>query len=236
MRLDKWLVENKIVSSREKAKELIISKAININNELCLNASYVVMENDQIDIDRKAIDPYVSRSAHKLLAALNYFKITVKDKMTLDIGMSTGGFTQVLLENGAKKVFGVDVGHDQLHPSLKNDSRVEYREGINVRDGLPFVQKFDLVVVDVSFISVLKILNPIIASLNSPGELLILIKPQFEQNDQEKKMILNEKESFKIAKNCRENLIKQNFKCSDLFLVPLKGKEGNQEYFIKCDF
>ncbi len=235
MRLDKWLVENNKVPSRAKAKELILKNAVKINQKICADVSYLVQGKDLIVVDSQQLDSYVSRSAHKLKSALTHFKVVAKDKVTLDVGMSTGGFTQVLLEEGAREIVGVDVGHDQLHPSLKNNPKIKVYEGVNVRDGLPFKTKFELIVVDVSFISVIKILNSLKDALNAKGELLILVKPQFEQAfEEKKKLILTEKESLEIAQLCRDAILKNGLSCSALFEVPLKGKDGNQEFFVKC--
>lgn len=236
MRLDKCLVLHHAVPSRAKAKDLIQKNAIKINGKICSNRHYVVMENDHIEIESTHLDPYVSRSAYKLKSALSYFEVDVHDKIALDVGMSTGGFTQVLLESGAKEVFGVDVGHDQLHPSLKNNSRVKFFEGINVKLGLPFEHKFEIIVVDVSFISITKIVTTLKLALSPTGILLLLVKPQFEQNTvDQKRLILSEIESKKIAQQCRDAILKSNLICSELFEVPLKGKDGNQEYFLKCN-
>ena len=181
---------------------------------------------------------YVSRSAHKLKAAIDFFQTQIRDLEVLDVGMSTGGFTQVLLEYGAKKVVGVDVGHDQLHSSLQQDPRVEFFEGINVKDGLPFEKKFMLIVVDVSFISITKILPVLIRALDPQGKMLLLIKPQFEQIDNKtsRKLVLSDNESLQIADHTRDAILNYDLKCSELLAVPLKGKEGNQEFFLQCSF
>lgn len=236
MRLDKWLVQHKLVNSRTKAQECIANGAVNVNEKVCQNVNYQVQESDQIQVNASAVDPYVSRSAHKLKAALSFFQTQVSSLEVLDVGMSTGGFTQVLLELGAAKVVGVDVGHNQLHFSLKLNPRVESYEGINVKEGLPFTKKFSLIVVDVSFISITKIVQVLKGALESDGELLILIKPQFEQthNDASRKLVLSDKEAYRIADQCRDAILKFNLKCSALFEVPLRGKDGNQEFFVKC--
>lgn len=235
MRLDKWLVLQNIVSSRSKAKDLIFKNAVLVNQQICSDMSYLIQLQDQVEIISEQLDHYVSRSAHKLKAALIHFAVVVKDKIALDIGMSTGGFTQVLLEEKAKEVIGVDVGHDQLHASLKKNPKIKVYEGINVREGLPFTDQFEIIVVDVSFISVLKILGTLNSSLAPNGEMLILIKPQFEQSyEQKKKLVLSKNESSEIAHQCRDAILKTELSCSALFEVPLKGKDGNQEYFVKC--
>ena len=236
MRLDKWLVEKKIVSSRAKAKELINNGGVKVNGNLCLNAKTLLFEQDNIEIQKEDLDSYVSRSAHKLKAALDFFEFNTQGFVALDVGMSTGGFTQVLLEKGAMKVIGVDVGHGQLHPLLRNDSRVSYFEGINVREGLPVNLIFDVIVVDVSFISVKKLLTVLKTALKPLGVMYLLIKPQFEQDYivKSKKLVLSASESWEIASTCRDDIIKLGFECSELFTVPLKGKEGNQEYVLQC--
>jgi 23S rRNA (cytidine1920-2'-O)/16S rRNA (cytidine1409-2'-O)-methyltransferase len=236
MRLDKYLVHNQMVTSRAKAKSLIEEGHVQVNQKICSDVSTMISEQDQVVVDESQVDFYVSRSAHKLKAALDFFQVKVDGLEALDIGMSTGGFTQVLLELGAKKVVGVDVGHDQLHLSLKNDVRVECFEGVNVKEGLPFTKKFSLIVVDVSFISVTKIIHVLIEHLEPKGEMFILVKPQFEQtqDDAPRKLVLSDMDSRRIAQQCRDAILKFNLKCSELYEVPLKGKEGNQEYFLKC--
>lgn len=241
MRLDKWLIQSLAfkskISSRAKAQNLIKDGAISVNNKIITDVSYEVQETDNVTLNESKQDHYVSRSAHKLVAALDFFKFDVSNLLALDVGISTGGFTQVLLERGASEVVGIDVGHGQLHPSLKNNPQITLFEGINAKEDFSLPHQFDLIVVDVSFISVLKILDNVLKFLKLSGTLFILIKPQFEQGyEADKKLILSDKKSQEIADRTISDIMKKYncFKSLVLYKVPMKGKEGNQEYFVRC--
>lgn len=177
MRLDVALVARGVVSSRNRAARLIQSGRVRVDGVVLTKPSAAVDDHHAIEAE---LEPWVSRAAHKLLGALEDSGITMPARV-LDAGASTGGFTQVCLERGAETVYAVDVGHDQLVPSLREDPRVRLREGLNLRaltlahlDGEPV----DLVVGDVSFISLSLLLGPLLAVCR--GEALLLVKPQFE--------------------------------------------------------
>jgi 23S rRNA (cytidine1920-2'-O)/16S rRNA (cytidine1409-2'-O)-methyltransferase len=182
-RLDQALVDRGLCESREKAKRAVIAGQVRINQQRARKPSDPVKESDAVSID--APEKYVSRGGHKLEHALKHFGIEVAGKTVLDLGASTGGFTDCLLQQGAAKVFAVDVGHGQLAWKLRNDLRVVVMEKTNARDLKPgsFPQPFnpfDLVVIDCSFISLRKLLPPAIALLKTFGKIVALVKPQFE--------------------------------------------------------
>lgn len=177
MRLDVALVARGIVGSRNRAARLIAEGKVRVDGVTATKASQPVEEGQQVEAD---VERWVSRAAHKLLGALDASGARVPARV-LDAGASTGGFTQVCLERGASTVYAVDVGHDQLHPNLREDPRVVVHEGLNLRDltlahldGEPV----GLVVGDVSFISLTLLLEPLLAVCS--GEALLLVKPQFE--------------------------------------------------------
>jgi 23S rRNA (cytidine1920-2'-O)/16S rRNA (cytidine1409-2'-O)-methyltransferase len=180
-RLDLEIEARGLLPSRARARDAILRGTVRVNGELAAKPNKQVGPADRIELDDPAAR-YVSRAALKLIAGLDAGKIEVAGHICLDLGASTGGFTQVLLERGAAKVYAVDVGHDQLHASLAADPRVISLEGVNgrdlTRDLIP--DPVELIVSDVSFVSVLKIVDPALG-LAAPGaKAVILFKPQFE--------------------------------------------------------
>ena len=176
-RLDKELVFRNYVETRSKAQELIDSKAVVVNGKCQTKASFMVSCDDKIEIINNDVLKYVSRGGFKLEKALGVFKIDLKDKVVLDIGSSTGGFTDCSLKNGAKKVVAVDVGTDVMHKSLRDNKAVELYENTNIKD-LPH-DKFlevDFIVCDVSFVSLETIIEKV-ASENVLVDMICLIKP-----------------------------------------------------------
>lgn len=179
-RLDKLLIERGFVKSRNKAIALILAGKVKVDGKVVAKAGTQVNVASQLEIIQQ--DKWVSRGAYKLLKALDCFDVDPKDAICFDVGASTGGFTQVLLERGAKKVYAIDVGYGQLAWTLRQDKRVIVREKTNARylSKEDFDEEADLIVVDVSFIS-LKLIIPVLAKLLSArGDILALIKPQFE--------------------------------------------------------
>ncbi len=180
-RLDLLLVERGLAQSREKAQALILSGDVLVNDEPVTKAGKTVGVEASIRI-RGSEHSYVSRGALKLIGALDAFQVEVSGRTALDVGASTGGFTQVLLERGATRVFAVDVGHNQMDWKLRQDPRVVIHEKVNARymEFSVINQTVDIIVVDVSFISLDKIL-PVLPQFMAPGaDLITLIKPQFE--------------------------------------------------------
>ena len=180
-RLDQALEARGLVPSRSRARDAILRGTVQVNGITVGKPGQPVDASDIITLYDPAAG-YVSRAALKLLAGLDAGGIDPKGKACLDLGSSTGGFTQVLLERGAHRVYAVDVGHGQLHPSLRDDSRVTSLEGVNGRDLTMALipEPIDLVVSDVSFVSILKVILPALALCRPAAEAVILIKPQFE--------------------------------------------------------
>ena len=183
-RIDKLLVERGLVQSRTKANALVMAGVVLVDEQLVHkpSESFPFEANIRIKGSGDPASRYVGRGGLKLEAALREFKIDVAGLNCLDVGASTGGFTDCLLQHGAHRVVAVDVGHNQLDWKLRNDARVELHEGRNARYLKPedFDQKFDLVTIDVSFISITKILPAVVSLLTSQGRIVTLIKPQFE--------------------------------------------------------
>jgi 23S rRNA (cytidine1920-2'-O)/16S rRNA (cytidine1409-2'-O)-methyltransferase len=183
-RIDKLLVERGLAESRTKAQAIVMAGAVLANEQLISKPSDLIPTDAEIRV-KGADDPasrYVGRGALKLEAALREFQVDVRDRVCLDVGASTGGFTDCLLQHGALKVIAVDVGHNQIDWRIRTDSRVEVREGVNARYLQPqdFDTQFDLIVMDVSFISATKVLPALVPLLKADGRLVTLIKPQFE--------------------------------------------------------
>lgn len=183
-RIDKLLVERGLAESRTKAQALVMAGVVLVDEQRVGKPSDQFVPNAAIRV-KHADDPasrYVGRGGLKLEAAVREFQLNVAGATCLDVGASTGGFTDCLLQNGARKVFAIDVGHNQIDWRLRNDPRVEVREGVNARYLQPedFPVKFDLAVVDVSFISATKVLPAIVPLMREEGSIVTLIKPQFE--------------------------------------------------------
>ena len=233
-RLDVYLCEHKLAKSRERAKELIKEGKVCVNGRVCTKPAYEVGENDGITAQPDNLK-YVGRGGLKLAKAFDEFGLDVEGAVCADIGASTGGFTQCLLEHGAKLVYAVDVGHGQLDESLINDSRVVNCEGVNARELTreSFQLRPSFISVDVSFISLELIIPALSSLLDDNGELVALIKPQFEAG----KKALNKKGIVKDAKDHIRVLEKLvcTFKSAGLtvtgiVLSAITGGDGNIEY------
>lgn len=183
MRLDQALVERGLCDSREKAKRSIMAGQVRVNGHPAKKSSDTIRETDLVELI--GVEKFVSRGGHKLEHALKYFALDVAGLVAVDLGASTGGFTDCLLQSGAAKVFAVDVGQGQLAWKLRQDSRVIVMEKTNARNLSPArfpqpFQPFDLAVIDCSFISLTKILPPALGLVRAGGRVVALIKPQFE--------------------------------------------------------
>ncbi|MBQ9795476.1 MAG: TlyA family RNA methyltransferase [Clostridia bacterium] len=233
-RLDKELVKRNLVETRTKAQELIDAGSVFVNGKIQKKSSFNVVDTDDIKISNTEILKYVSRGGFKLEKALDVFKIDVKDQVVMDIGSSTGGFTDCCLQNGAKKVVAVDVGSNIMHKSLREHTKVELYENMNIKN-LPH-NKFsdvDLIVVDVSFVS----LEHIVEKVNSENikvDMICLIKPQFECGKQIATKYGGVIKSKTVHKSVLNNVIKffnkNNFFLLGLDFSPIKGGDGNIEY------
>ncbi len=235
-RIDKYLVEKGLCTSRKHAQTCIIAGEVYINNTLAEKSSILVDNTACVEIRSSRSYPYVSRGGVKLEHALRSFNITVKNLCIYDIGASTGGFTDCLLQEGAEKVFSVDVGYGQFDWRLRNDPRVVLLERYNARylrkEQLPFEP--DIVCMDVSFISAIKIIQPLRALLSKPSIWCILIKPQFEseRGATGKKGVIRNKELHCaiLQKFCRQCYDIQ-LMCCNLTYSPIKGPKGNIEFW-----
>lgn len=232
IRLDQKLTSQ--LNSRTKAQDLIKEGKIKVNSKVIRKPSYKVLETDIIEIAQDD-NRYVSRAGGKLLAALDQWKIDLKDQVVLDIGASTGGFTQCSLDHGASKVYALDVGHLQLHPLLKEDERVIEMEGMNARFIEPdwFRDPIDFVCMDVSFISCMTILEPVMEKI-FPKHMAVLVKPQFELGPQ----ALNKSGVLKQPAKALETVdrikreIRKKYEFVRYIPSPVLGRNGNQEYIL----
>ncbi|MCX7759867.1 MAG: TlyA family RNA methyltransferase [Hydrogenothermaceae bacterium] len=231
-RIDKLLVDKGLVESREKAQALIMSGVVFVNNQKVDKPGTKV--DTEADIYIKENLPFVSRGGFKLQKALEVFKIDVKDKVCLDIGSSTGGFTDCLLQHGARKVYAVDVGKHQLHEKLRRDPRVISIEEFNARylTEKEIPEPIDIVVSDVSFISITKILPNICNLIKENGEGVVLIKPQFELSKREvKDGVVRDKDiHIKAIKSVINSLEESCYCTQNLSYSPIKGPKGNIEF------
>jgi 23S rRNA (cytidine1920-2'-O)/16S rRNA (cytidine1409-2'-O)-methyltransferase len=238
MRLDLYLVENGYFDSRNKAKLAIDSNNILINGKVINKGSYDVKPDDVIEIQGTQ-NPYVSRGGLKLEAALKSFYVDVKGKTVLDIGASTGGFTDCALQFGAKKVYAVDVGTDQLHEKLLYDPRVISLEQTNIIDIDYFPEPIDLLVMDVSFVSIEYMLPNIIKHINEDNALICLIKPQFELGKTYMKngIVKDRRLHIKVLENVINECEKYNLGITKLITSPILGGSGNKEFlaYIKLN-
>ncbi len=228
MRLDLYLTKNHNIQSRNKASELIKSKKVLVDGKIITKPSFIVSESNNITVDTE--DFYVSRAAYKLKYFLEENDISVKNLNALDIGSSTGGFTQILLQNGVKSITCVDVGSNQLHPSIKEDERITVQENTDIRK-FHTDKKFDLVTCDVSFISILYIINDI--DRLSSDKIIILYKPQFEVGREVKRdsngVVQDEAAINQAKEKFLEMTKKLNWKLQIIQKSKLIGKSGNQE-------
>lgn len=237
-RLDVLLVEKKLVESRAKAQALILAGQVLVNNERIDKPGHTVAADAELRL--KDIQPYVSRGGLKLAKALSAFAVRVENSICLDVGASTGGFTDCLLKHGAKKVYAVDVGHSQLHWSLVTDSRVISLEKINFRhmDLALLPEPIDLCVMDVSFISIEKLLPKVVEILtqnSNPTQIVFLIKPQFETspaNVGKGGIVKDPQIHHDVINKIQTALKKANFHNIQIQNSPIQGADGNEEFLV----
>ena len=235
-RLDVLLVNRGLAASREKAKTMIMEGNVFVNNNREDKAGSTFPDDCKIEIHGKTLQ-YVSRGGLKLEKAMKHFGITLDGKICMDIGASTGGFTDCMLQNGAVKVYAVDVGYGQFAWKLRQDERVVCMEKTNIRYVTPddIADALDFASVDVSFISLTKVLVPARALLKDAGQMVCLIKPQFEAGREKvgKKGVVRDK---KVHEEVIEKVIgfalENGFSIHNLEYSPIKGPEGNIEYLL----
>lgn len=235
-RLDVLLVKRGLAESREKAKAIIMSGIVFVDNEREDKAGTFFKDTVNIEVRGKTLK-YVSRGGLKLEKAMDKFEVTLDKKICMDVGASTGGFTDCMLQNGAVKVYSVDVGHGQLAWKLVQDERVVCMDKTNIRyvtrDDIDDVIEFASI--DVSFISLTKVLLPVRELLTDDGEIVCLIKPQFEAGREKvgKKGVVRDKNvHIEVINNVIEYAKSINFKILNLDFSPVKGPEGNIEYLL----
>ena len=235
-RLDVLMVQRSLAESREKAKALIMSGIVYVNGQKEDKAGTSFDDTAQIEV-RGSTLKYVSRGGLKLEKAMSHFGVELEGKVCMDVGASTGGFTDCMLQNGAVKVYSVDVGHGQLAWELRNDVRVVCMEKTNIRYVTPedIGDRIRFASIDVSFISLTKVLGPVKALLTEDGQIVCLIKPQFEAGREKvgKKGVVREKSvHLEVIRMVIQYALSIGFEVLNLEYSPIKGPEGNIEYLL----
>lgn len=229
MRLDVYLVQKGLAETRERSQELIRSGSVLRNGQVCKKNSTDVVDGDEILVTSSL--KYVGRGGHKLEKALSSFSIDLKGKTVLDIGASTGGFTDCSLQNGAAEVFAVDVGHGQLAQALLNDPRVHNLEGIHVKELSSYYSGHPhFICIDVSFLSLAKVL-PWLVGYASAADVVALVKPQFEVRHR-KSVIRDPKVHREVLRDVLRTARDLGYTVCGLDYSPVKGTEGNIEYLL----
>jgi 23S rRNA (cytidine1920-2'-O)/16S rRNA (cytidine1409-2'-O)-methyltransferase len=235
-RIDKLLVELGLAESRTKAQALVMAGVVLVDEQRVEKPSQEFAPTVNVRIKGESAESkYVGRGGLKLERALSDFPVDVKGFVCLDVGASTGGFTDCLLQHGVKKVVAVDVGHNQIDWKLRTDERVEVREGVNARSLKPedFDEKFDLIVMDVSFISVTKIFPALLPLLRENGRIITLIKPQFEVGKGEvgKGGIVREPEKHeRVVAEVSQAAQEHGLQIGGVIDSPILGADGNKEF------
>src|SRR6266481_5485594 len=233
-RADILLVERGLFESRARARAAIEAGLVTANDRLVVKPSETIAADS--DLQAQPAHPFVSRGGVKLAGALEAYPIEIEDHVCLDVGASTGGFTEVLLANGAAMVFAIDVGRDQLHPSLRDHPKVVSMEQTDIRDfeGKRLPARPDIVVIDVSFISLKAVLPVALSLAAAPMHLLALIKPQFEAQGKHSKggIIRNAAVHAHVCDDIKA--LAASLGCEDIqvFASPIAGGDGNAEFFL----
>ncbi|RKW70924.1 TlyA family RNA methyltransferase [Galactobacter caseinivorans] len=238
-RVDQLLVTSGLCSSRTRAAKAIAAGRVSVDGLVVTRASLAVKPGSELSLTGDEADRYVGRAAHKLIGALETFtSVVVQDALCLDAGASTGGFTQVLLERGARRVIAVDVGHGQLHPTLSADPRVENHEGVNVRqlteDFVP--GGVDLVVGDLSFISLRLVVGPLANVTRPGGQMILMVKPQFEIGRERlaRTGVVTHAGSRKVAvEGVVDAALRAGLTLEEVSRSSLPGQDGNAEFFLR---
>jgi 23S rRNA (cytidine1920-2'-O)/16S rRNA (cytidine1409-2'-O)-methyltransferase len=233
VRLDQLLVQRELAPSRERAQALILAGAVRVDGGRADRAAAPVAEDAQLVVETGP--KYVSRGGDKLAGALDAFGLDVAGKVAIDVGSSTGGFTDVLLQRGAARVHAVDVGKGQLEWSLRQDPRVVVHEGVNAREGVPVDESVDIVVADVSFISLRLALPPSLGKLRDGGDVVALVKPQFEAGRDAvgKGGVVRDPEVRAAAVvSVANDLASRGFGVVAVTPSSIAGREGNREIFV----
>ena len=235
MRLDVYLTENGLCKSRAAAQSLINDGGVLVNGKPAAKNSFNVTEADTVAVNEEKLLRYVGRGGLKLERALELWDIDLSGKLCVDVGASTGGFTDCMLQNGAARVFAVDVGREQLDEKLRLDSRVVSLEQTDIRDFEPSCGQADFVGADVSFISLKLILPHVYRLLKSGGTAVVLIKPQFEvgrENLNKNGIVRNESVRQKCVKDIEEFAVRCGFTHIGTEQSPITGGDGNIEFLL----
>lgn len=229
-RLDVELVQRRLVATRSQAEQEIEFGNVAVNSRIIAKTSFLVSNTDKIRLIRK--NPYVSRAGLKLASVAKALKVNFKNATVLDIGSSTGGFTDYALQNGARKVIAIDVGTDQLHPKLRTDDRVELHEQTDIRE-FKTSETIDLVLIDVSFISLTQILPSVNTFMGNQTRIVAMCKPQFEagKGDTNKGIVKNSALRRDILKNFELWLRENGFMIEIKADSEVAGEKGNLERF-----
>jgi 23S rRNA (cytidine1920-2'-O)/16S rRNA (cytidine1409-2'-O)-methyltransferase len=235
-RLDKVIRQRRLIRSRSRAQRMIEAGRVKVNGHVITRSGHPIDPEAEIEI--LSYEKYVSRGGEKLEAALERFRIDPRGKVCLDVGSSTGGFTDCLVQSGARRVYAVDVGHDQLHPNLRRDERVVVREGLNARYLEPqdIGEPIELATIDVSFIS-LKLILPSLQNIVAPGgDLIALVKPQFEvgKDSLPANGVVKDATERQRAVAELEAFIRDAtpWEVHDRIDSPIPGEKGNVEVFV----
>ena len=233
-RIDKLLVAKNLVSTREKAQKLILAGLVKVEDIYITKPGSMVRQDAKIEI-KGSDNPYVGRGGLKLQAALEHFQVSVEGKTAMDVGVSTGGFSDCLLQKGAVKIYAIDVGYGQLDWKLRNDPRIILFERTNIRNVSPDMirDKIDLTVIDVSFISLTKVI-PVVKNITD-SSILALVKPQFEIGKGEVGkggIVRNPAKQIACAIKIMEFCSSIGYSFQEPLLSPIPGAKGNREYFL----
>lgn len=231
-RLDQMLHERYSEYSRRQIQSWIMQGKVNVNGTIITKPGVLVREDAKVELSVE-VPKYVSRAGFKLEYALDYFGVDVHGLIVLDAGLSTGGFTDCLLQRGAKKVYGIDVGYGQVHEKIRHDKRVIILERTNLRDIRDLGEKVDLVTLDLSFISLLKVMGAVTAVLKDYGQLITLIKPQFEacKEDVGRGGIIKDAHIHKkVIKLVTDGIQDYGFILMGVVESPILGAAGNKEF------
>lgn len=238
IRLDHYLKQHYPQESRQRIQELIKNGSVFVDGVKIIKASTLIADGATVTFDPLGI-PYVSRAGIKLAHALDHFQCDVTGLTVLDAGLSTGGFSDCLLQRGAKKIFGIDVGHDQVHARIKDDPRLVVMEKTNLKEVTALPDSIDMVTLDLSFISILKVIDSVSTLLKPGGQLIVLIKPQFESGLEyrgKKGVITDPKVHQMVIDTVKQGIVHHGFEYKGVIESPILGGSGNKEflgYFIK---
>ena len=232
-RLDKLIHDRGLAASRDRAKALIMEGKVVVNGHPATKAGELVGTDASIELKGED-NPYVSRGGLKLEAALKHFQISVRDKTAMDVGSSTGGFTDVMLQQGARRVYCIDVGYGQLAWKLRQNPNVVLLERTNIRhlENNRIPEVIDIATIDVSFISLTKVVPKVLEFLKEKGEIVALIKPQFEVG--KGGIVKEESKRIEVIARIKEEFAAFGLQVTGIISSPITGQKGNIEYLLHC--